>query len=202
MKGLKVGVALLAVWSVALTLFALTIRRDSQKTRESVDVLTGLLEIHTWELPMPKDTRYEWSFEVRDYKSSNVVEKGLTEWMDTSRKAKIVFMPAGEGNVYHFWFVQPESTSRGSTRLDVCDDPDNIHQDCDAGQFETNWYKDPKRIEDGQTYLICEINETLPPQRRKQLLLRLSLFRLEVIQKNYDKSLSNPLFERKPPPKS
>jgi hypothetical protein len=35
MRGLKVEVAMLAVWSVVLTLFALTIRRDSQRKRES-----------------------------------------------------------------------------------------------------------------------------------------------------------------------
>jgi hypothetical protein len=198
MRGLKVAVALLAGWTVVLTLFTLTLHREFQKTSESLDGLTALLEIHKWELPMPKDARYEWSFEVRDYKSSNVVEKGLTDWMDASRKAKIVFMPLGEGNVYHFWFVQPGGTSSGSTRLDVCDDPDNIQHNCDVGQFETNWLKEPKRIEDGQTYLICEINETFPPLRRKQVLLHLSLFRLEDIQKNYEKSLSIPQFERKP----
>jgi hypothetical protein len=81
MRGLKIAVAILAVWCVAFAIFTLTIRHDSQQTRESLDGLMELLEIHRWEVPMPKDARYEWSFEIRDYKAFNVVEKGTIDWI-------------------------------------------------------------------------------------------------------------------------
>jgi len=179
MRGLKIAVALLAVWSVALTVFGLAIRRDSQRNLESLDGLTELLQIRRWEVPMPKDARYEWSFEIRDYKASNEVEKGMTEWMDSSRKAKIVFMPTGEEVVYRFWLVQTNGTSSGNTRLDVCDVPNDIHRKCDAGQLELRWYSTPKRIEDGKSYLIGEINDDSQRQRRKQVVLHLVRFRDE-----------------------
>ena len=87
MRGLKVAVTILAAWSVALTLFALILRRDSIRNRESMDGLTELLENRRWEVPMPKDARLEWSFDIRDYRASKEVESGTVEWMDPSRKA-------------------------------------------------------------------------------------------------------------------
>lgn len=181
MRGLKIAVALLAVWSATLTVAGLVIRRDSRRTVESLTELTDLLQIRKWEIPMPKDARYEWSFDIRDYKEFNEVEKGMTEWMDSSRKAKIVFMPTGEEVVYRFWFVQTNGTSNGSTRLDVCDLPNQIHQTCDAGQLELTWYPTPKRIDDGKSYLIGEISDGSPLPKRKQIFLHLVRFRDEDV---------------------
>jgi len=59
---------------------------------------------------------------------------------------------------------------------------------CDAGQFEYTWYPAAKRIDDGKTYAICELSETFPPHRRKQLVLRPIHFRLDDIQKDGDRS--------------
>jgi hypothetical protein len=181
MKGLKIAVVILAVWSVTLTILGFAVRRDSRRSLESHDELTDLLQIRRWEVPMPKDARYEWSFEIQDYQAFKEVEKGMTEWMDSSRKAKIVFMPTGEEVVYRFWLVQTNGTSSGSTRLDVCDIPNDIHRECKAGQLRLTWYSKPKRIEDGKSYLIGEISDDLDPPRRKQIVLHLVRFRDEDV---------------------
>jgi hypothetical protein len=184
MGRLRVVIAMLAVWSFGLILFTYFLRRQSQRTRQSLDSLTEILEIRKWELPMPRDSRYEWHFEIRDYKESNVIAVGKDDWMDRQKKATIVFMPTGQDEIYRFWLVQTEGTSSGSARLDVCDDPDDIHKKCDFGQIDFKWQTPPKRIEDGKSYLICEISEFGYPQRRKQVILYLGLFRLEDIQRN------------------
>jgi len=181
MRGLKITVALLAVWSVILTVLGFVIRQDSRRNLESFIELMDLLQIRKWEVPMPKDARYEWSFEIEDYKAFNEVKPGTTEWMDSSRKAKIVFMPTGEEAVYRFWFVQTNGTSSGNTRLDVCDFPNDIHRKCDAGQSELIWYPTPKRIEDGKSYVIGEISESSQSPRRKQVILHLVRFREEDV---------------------
>ncbi len=185
MRGHKLAVVLLAVWSLGLTLFAINLRHSANRNQESVGTLMNLLEIHSWEVPMPKDPNTEWSFELRDYRESKVVAKGKDDWMDFSKKAKIVFMPTGEESIHRFWFIQTKGTSSGKTRVDVCDAPAQIYQGCDAGQLEYVWYPAPERIEDGRTYILCDIKETLqtlPPQRRKQLVLHLVRFRLELVQ--------------------
>ena len=184
MSRLKVIVAVLTVWTFGLTLFTFVLRGELQRTKRSLDSLTGTLEIRKWELPMPRDTRYEWHFEIRDYKASNAITVGNDDWMDRQKKATIVFMPTGQDEIYRFWLVQTEGTSSGNTRLDVCDDPDDIHKKYDFGQINYTWQTPPKRIEDGKSYLICEISEVDYPQRRKQVVLYLGLFRLEDIQRN------------------
>jgi len=105
MRGLKVVVALLGIWSLGLTIFAINLRRDAKRNQDSVETLTNLLEIHRWEVPMPKDASMEWSFELRDYKEPRVVQKGMDDWMDSSKIAKIVFMPTGEESIHRFWLV-------------------------------------------------------------------------------------------------
>jgi hypothetical protein len=197
MKGLKFSVALLAIWSLGLTLFAVNLRRAAKHSQDSVEGLTNLLELHTWEVPMPKDTSLEWSFELQDYRVSTVVAKGMDDWMDSSKKAKIVFMPTGEKNIHRFWLVQTNGTSSGRTRVDVCDNPEQLLNACDVGQFEYIWYPAAERIEDGKTYILCELNETLPPHRRKQLVLHLIHFRLEDIQKDSEKPPNGPPSEQK-----
>lgn len=200
MRGLKLVVILLVIWSLGLTLFAFNLRRAARRNRDSLETLTNLLEIHRWEVPMPKDSSMEWSFELRDYKKPRVVVKGMNDWMDSSKIAKIVFMPTGEESIHRFWLVQSNGTSSGRTRVDVCDNPDQLQQTCDAGQFEYMWYPTAERIDDGKTYVICELNETFPPHRRKQLILHLLHFRLEDIQKEGDKHPPNsPEPKRKTP---
>ena len=132
MRGLKLVVALLAIWSLGLTIFAINLRRAAQRNQDSVETLTNLLEIHRWEVPMPKDSSMEWSFELRDYKEPRVVQKGMDDWMDSSKIAKIVFMPTGEESIHRFWLVQTSGTSSGRTRGDVCDNPDQLQQVCDV----------------------------------------------------------------------
>jgi hypothetical protein len=211
MRGLKLAVALLAIWSLGLTSFVINLRQAAKRNQESVGTLMNLLEIHSWEVPMPKDTSLEWSFELRDYKASNVVAKGMDDWMDSSKKAKIVFMPTGEETIHRFWLVQANGTSSGRTRVDVCDNPEQLQHNCEAGQFEYIWYPAAERVEDGKTYVICELNETFPPHRRKQLVLHQLHFRLEDIQKDSEKQPHNlpsepkratPKSEPKPPAKS
>ena len=184
MRGLKLVVALLGLWILGLTLFAYDLHLKMQRSQKDFGALTGLLEIHSWELPMAKDDGLEWSFEMRDYKESKAILKGADDWMDPSKKARIVFMPTGEDTIHRFWLVQTNGTSSGRTRLDVCDDPDELQHHCDAGQFEYSWLPIAERIEDGKTYVICELSETFPPKRRKQLILHLVHFRLEDIQKD------------------
>jgi hypothetical protein len=197
MRGLKLVVALLAIWSLGLTLFAVNLRRDAKRSQDSVASLINLLEVHSWEVPMPKDTSLEWSFERQDYRVPTVVAKGMDDWMDSSKKAKIVFMPTGEESIHRFWLVQTNGTSSGRTRLDVCDNPEQLENACDAGQFEYVWYAAAERIEDGKTYILCELNETFPPHRRKQLVLHLIHFRLEDTQKDSEKPPNNPPSEPK-----
>jgi hypothetical protein len=157
----------------------------------------NLLEVHSWEVPMPKDTSLEWSFELQDYRVPTVVVKGTDDWMDSSKKAKIVFMPTGEENIHRFWLVQTNGTSSGRTRVDVCDNPEQLQNACDAGQFEYIWYPTPERIDDGKTYILCELNETFLPHRRKQLVLHLIHFRLEDIERDSEKPPNNPPTEPK-----
>jgi hypothetical protein len=197
MRGLKLAVALLAIWSLGLTLFAVNLRRAAKRSQDSVESLMNLLEVHSWEVPMPKDTSLEWSFELQEYRVPTVVAKGKDGWMDSSKKAKIVFMPTGEENIHRFWLVQTNGTSSGKTRVDVCDNPEQLQNACDAGQFEYIWYPAAERIEDGKTYILCELNETFPPHRRKQLVLHLIHFRLEDIQKDSEKPTNNPPAEPK-----
>jgi len=188
MGRLRVIIVVLVVWSFGLTVFSLILRRDSERNRKSLDSLTGILEVRKWELPMPKDSRYEWHFEIRDYKESSVAVQGKDDWMDVRKRATIVFMPTGQDEIYRFWLVQPEGTSSGSTRLDVCDDPDDIHKKCDFGQLNFTWQTEPKRLADGKSFLICDIAELGYPHRRKQLVLYFSFFRLEDIKRNSVKS--------------
>lgn len=189
----RVIIVVLAAWVLGLTMFTFVLSRDSLRNKQSLDSLTGILEVRKWELPMPKDTRYEWHFEIRDYKEFNVITHGKDDWMDGQKKATIVFMPTGQDEIYRFWLIQTNGTSSGSTRLNVCENPDDIHKKCDFGQLNFTWQTPPKRIEDGKSYIICDISELDNPQRRKQVVLYLGLFRLEDIQKNYDKTLANPL---------
>ena len=198
MRWLKFVVALLAIWSLGLTVFTTKLRRVQLQNQESVESLLYLLEVHKWELPIPKDASLEWSFEFRDYKESNAVGNGLADWMDSSRKAKIVFMPTGEETIHRFWLVQANGTSSGRTRIDVCADPERIQRSCDTGQIEYVWYPEAKRIDDGKTYVICEVNEAFPPHRRKQLVLRLIHYRLEDILKDSPTPLTGPPSEPKP----
>ena len=118
-------------------------------------------------------------------------------WTLPERPTTFVFMPTGQEDVYRFWLVQPNGQSSGTTRVDVCANPEDVQLRCEAGQMEIIWYREPKRIEDGSAYLICDIKETFPPQRRKQLILHLVNFRLEDIQKNSDNSWAIPLIGKK-----
>lgn len=183
MRVLRIAVALLAVWAFALTLLTVRLWRTASRSQESVGTLLNVLEIRSWELPMPKDQYMEWSFELRDYREAREIKQGSDDWMDPSRKAKVVFMPTGVESVHRFWLVQTKGTSSGSTRLDVCDKPDEVQRRCDAGQLEYVWYPSPERVEDGRTYIIGEINETFAPQRRKQVVLHLVHFRQEEVTK-------------------
>ena len=192
MRGLKLAVALLAIWSLGLTLFVFNLSRSVKQSQDSVETFMSLLEIHTWELPMPKDASLEWSFELRDYQEPQVVGKGKDDWMDSSKKAKIVFMPTGEETIHRFWLVQTNGTSSGRIRVDVCDNPEDLRYACDEGQLESTWYPAAERIEDGKTYIICELNETFPPHRRKQLILHLIHFRLEDIENDFKEHPNNP----------
>lgn len=198
MRGLKIAVGILSIWCLGLSLFALTLRKSAKHNQDSLEAVLNLLEVRTWEVPMSKDTTLEWSFELRDYKEVIAVAKGKDDWMDSSKKAKIVFMPTGEESVHRFWLVQTNGTSSGRTRIDVCDNPERLQNVCDAGQFEYTWYPVAERIEDGKTYIICELNETFAPHRRKQLILHLIHFRLEDIQKELEKSPNNLPLEPKP----
>ena len=141
--------------------------------------LSQLLGIERWIVPMPKDTRYEWAFEFRDYKEGSIVKGNEKEWADSSRKAEIVFMPTGLNNIYRFWLKQKEGTSSGEMRVDVCENPDDTSFKCDYGQIEIKWFHPPLQIEDGKKYLIGEVKETFEPGRRKQIILHLTKFRLE-----------------------
>lgn len=199
MRGLKIIVALLAIWSLGLSLFVVNLSRSAKRSQDSVETFMNLLEIHKWEIPMPKDTDLEWSFELRDYREPSAVAKGKDDWMDSSRKAKIVFMPTGEETVHRFWLVQTNGTSSGRTRMDVCDNPEQVRYLCNEGQFESIWYPTAERIEDGKTYILCELNEAFPSHRRKQLILHLIHYRLEDIQKDFENSPSNPSPEPKRP---
>ena len=172
MRGLKLAVALLVIWSLGLTFLVVNLRKAIKRNQESVGTLMNLLEIHSWEVPMPKDVSLEWSFELRDYKASNVVAEGMDDWMDSTKKAKIVFMPTGEETIHRFWLVQANGTSSGRTRVDVCDNPEQLQLNCDAGQFEYSWYPTAERVEDGKTYVICELKEAFPPHRSDLLTNR------------------------------
>jgi hypothetical protein len=190
-RGLKLTVAFLAIWSLGLTLFIINLGRTAKRNQNSFETLVNLLEVHRWEIPMPKDTSLEWSFELRDFREPVVVSKGMDDWMDSSKKAKIVFMPTGEEAIHRFWLVQTNGTSSGRTRVDVCESPEQLQRTCDVGQFEYIWYPTAQRVEDGKTYIICELNETFSPHRRKQLVLHLSHFRIEDIQKDAEKPPNN-----------
>jgi hypothetical protein len=104
---------------------------------------------------------------------------------------KVKRYTTGEETIHRFWLVQANGTSSGRTRVDVCDNPEQLQLNCDAGQFEYSWYPTAERVEDGKTYVICELNETFPQHRRKQLVLHQLHFRLEDIQKGLEKHPNN-----------
>ncbi|MBP7864324.1 MAG: hypothetical protein KA419_00130 [Acidobacteria bacterium] len=145
--------------------------------------LVELLEVRQWEVPMPKDTRYHWSFNVIPFRKYQVVEQGRDEWMDRTRRARITFMPAeGSHSVYRFWLKQDNGTSSGMVRLDVCNDNMNLRLECDSGQYGLEWFDEPKRIDDGKRYVLGEITEDSGPCRHKLIVLSFDLFRLEDMQ--------------------
>ena len=158
-----------------------------QRSQKALGTLTDLLEIHRWELPMPNDEGLEWSFEIGDYKESKAIAKGADDWMDSSKKARIVFMPTGEDTIHRFWPIRTNGTSSGRTRLHVCNYPDQLQHHCVAGQFEYTWFPIAERIEDGKTYVVCDLSETFPPNRRKQLILHLVHFRQDEIQRDEER---------------
>ena len=128
---------------------------------------------------MPRDKRYEWSISIRDYQGYVAIHRGKDDWMDMGRHAEVTFMATDRDSIYRFWLRQPNGTSSGETRVDMCDDPDDTARECLAGQYETTWFEKPIRVGDGKTYLIGEIRETFAPGRRKQVVLDLTKFRLE-----------------------
>lgn len=145
--------------------------------------LVELLEIRQWEVPMPKDTRYEWSFEVVPFRKYQVVEKGRDEWMDKTRRARITFMPTeGSHSIHRFWLKQGNGTSSGRVRLDVCDNNMNLQLECDSAQYGLAWFDEPKRVDDGRRYVLGEISEDSAPHRRKLIILSFDLFRLEDME--------------------
>jgi hypothetical protein len=101
-----------------------------------------------------------------------VLDSYSDEWIDNSQEARIVFLPIGEKNIYRFWFQQRGGKSSGMTRIDICDNPEDIKQECSYGQMKLKWYEDPKIIGDGKIYLIGEIKETLSDVS-KQIVLYL-----------------------------
>jgi hypothetical protein len=140
-------------------------------SRIRMNEFIDLFEIHKYDIPMPKDITYVWSFEIRDYKNYELIKKGKYDWKDLSRKASIIFMATGQNEVYRYWIKENKNTSNGITRIDVCDKPDDIKIKCEFGQIEYHWEKTPVRIDDGKTYLICEIKQTFEPARIKQVIL-------------------------------
>jgi hypothetical protein len=149
-------------------------------TKISHDDLVSILEIRKWTIPMPKDQRLEWSFEIREYREFSSIPEGQDDWADSSRTASFILMPTGEGDIYRFWLTQLHGTSSGKTRIDVCGDADDdLAAKCDVGQFETVWYPKPICIEDAKTYLVGETRETFAPGRRRQIVLKPGKFRLE-----------------------
>ena len=168
-------------WLAPLTMLIVLVVTAScaPKTELSAPELAELLGIKRWIVPMPKDARYEWTFEIRDYKSPAPVPIKTNGWADPKKRAEVTFMPIGAGTVYRFWLTQGAGTSSGETRIDVCDNPDDTSVKCDAGQFETTWYQPPRQTADGRSYVLCELQDTFEPRRHKQLVLYLTKFRLE-----------------------
>lgn len=158
---------------------SLSYAQDQVTHRELVD----LLGIRQWVVPMPKDDRFNWGFEIRDYVPIQEVTTGNDSWMDRKQKAKFILMPTGERDIHRFWIKQRNGTSSGTTRIDVCQDAKNTTLKCDYGQFSVEWYPRPKRIEDGKTYVIGEVREDVGGDRRKQVILKLHMYRLEDIAK-------------------
>jgi hypothetical protein len=154
--------------------------RRHDASRISCKELIELLGIQQWVVPLPKDDRVEWAFEIRDANPDLELEAvGNDAWMDARLFAKITFMPLGKkNNLYRFWLKQRNGTSSGTKRIDICDEPDNLNFNCPV-QFEIEWYPCAKRVAEGKTYLIGEIRDSANPLRKRFMVLSLTMFRLE-----------------------
>jgi hypothetical protein len=161
-----------------LIVLVATLLSCSPKTMISHEELVDLFQIRQWVVPIPKDQSLQWAFKIRDFESVEPFKGKKDSSVDSSLKAKIVFMPTGQGNVYRFWLMQRNGTSSGFMRIDVCDNPSDISKKCDGGQFQTTWYKEPLKADD-KTYVLCEIKETFSPSRKKQVVLYLTGYRIE-----------------------
>lgn len=164
--------------SIAILLITLNGCNRVVQGTVSSEELVELLGIIKYTIPMPKDKAYEWSFDIVDYKTLNEIKTGEDTWMDPVRTASIYFMPLQQiENGFKFWIKQDGGISSGNTRIDVCDNPDDLNTPCHYQQINIKWEKTPVRIDDGKSFLLCTIEE-INGNRKKMLIAYLLKYRL------------------------
>ena len=166
-------------WKRVLFLFVLLLAQSSaifaqQLTHEE---LIEVLGIKSWRVPMPKDEKLRWTFELVDY-AARKPAKVNAERLNFNRKALIVFR-VFKDDTYHFSLKQRNATSSGDFEINICSEKERKENQCD-NSYNLEWFDEPKPFDDGTKFVIAEISTMLEPEKpRKQIILKPIKFRLE-----------------------
>jgi hypothetical protein len=149
------------------------------------DELIEVLGIKSWRVPMPKDEKLEWKFELVDYVARKFT-KPNTVRLNLNRKALLVFQEVKD-DTYKFTLKQRNGTSSGDFEINICSEKERTENQCD-NSYNITWFDEPKPFGDGTKFIIAEIGTMLEPNKpRKQIELELVKFRLEDIARKSPK---------------
>ncbi len=140
------------------------------------DELIEVLGIKSWRIPLPKDEKLEWKFELVDY-AARKFTKTNAERLDFNRKALLVFRETKD-DTYHFTFKQRNGTSSGDFEINICSEKERTENRCD-NSYSLEWFDEPKPFDDGTKFIIAEIGTMLEPDKpKKQIVIETVKFRL------------------------
>ena len=160
-------------------LFVLLLAQTSGVIAQKIthDELVEVLGIKSWRVPMPKDEKLEWKFEIVDY-AVRKYTKANAKRLDFNRKALLVFREIKD-DTYHFTLKQRNGTGSGDFEINVCSEKERKENQCD-NSYSLEWFDEPKPFDDGTKFVIAEISTMLESEKpRKQIVLELLKFRLE-----------------------
>lgn len=168
-KRLFLGTLLVGFWVGPMT---------AQKL--SHDELLEVLEIRSWRVPVPRDERYIWSFEVVEARPRKRSLVELFEWAHPTERALITFRPDKE-DLYQFTIKQRGGSSSGVTRVSPCGENATATSPC-ADSYSIEWHDELYPVDDGKSFVLAEVEATLGESRKKQLILVLTKHRLEDLE--------------------
>lgn len=153
-----------------LLLFLLVTCSPSFAQKPNCDELAEILGVMSWRVPMPKDERFYWSFDIVDYAPRKYTSIDTVR-LNSQQKALAAMRKTGK-DIYEFTVITNAWTDHSEREIDICTEKEKKDNSCD-NRFGITWYMGPKPYGEGTSFVIADITKGDSP--RKQIVLRLAL---------------------------